>query len=94
MIEPRPLLVAAAFSAALFFTTAVSAYDNADDCILEKTYECLDADDFWGCYDFIVEGCTDQVYEIAVPPGQLKKLKAAAQRRAGLMYKRHLASTR
>lgn len=44
------------------------AFDNADDCINEKTFECLDDDDFWGCYDFIVEGCNDQVYELVLPP--------------------------
>ena len=94
MTAQRSLLAGAALSVALLFTTAVSAFDNADDYILEKTFECLDDEDFWDCYDFIVAGCTDQVYEIVVPPKQLKKLKAAAHQRAAVMYKRHLASTR
>ena len=94
MFAHRSLVAGAALSVALLFTTTVSAYDDADDCILEKTFECLDADDFWDCYDFIVEGCTDQVYELIVPPGQLKKIKAAARQRAEVMYRRHLAATK
>ena len=72
-----PIVAAAALSVALLFTTAASAFDNADDCILEKTFECLDADDFWDCYDFIVAGCNDQIYPLVLPPGSIKRLKAA-----------------
>ena len=93
MFAHRSLAAGAALSVALLFTTTVSAFDNADDCILEKTFECLGDDDFWGCYDFIVEGCTDQVYEIVLPPPQMKRLKAAAHQRAEVMLKRHLATT-
>jgi hypothetical protein len=68
MSNYKPIAAAATLAATLLIATTVSAFDSVDECINEKTFECLDADDFWDCYDWIVEGCNDQTYPLVVPP--------------------------
>jgi hypothetical protein len=72
------LKLAALASAALLLTTTTTTYaHDIDDCVLEKTYECLDDADFWGCYDFILEGCQGHGQPHA--QADLNKLKAKAR---------------
>ncbi len=67
-----------AASAVIFSLTAtVALAHDIDDCVLEKTYECLDDDDFWGCYDFILEGC--QSHGLPHAPAELNKLRTKAR---------------
>lgn len=71
-------LTTLAVSAALFSLTAtVALAHDIDDCVLEKTYDCLGDADFWGCYDFILEGC--QGHGQPHSPADLNKLKAKAR---------------
>ena len=66
-----------AASAALFsLTVSVAQAHDVDDCVLEKTYDCLEDADFWGCYDFILEGCQGHGQPHMHKPADLKKLKA------------------
>ena len=72
------LKLAAVAMAALLMTTSTIAYaHDIDDCVLEHTYDCLDDADFWGCYDFILEGC--QGHGKPHSAADLNKLKAKAR---------------
>ena len=64
------------------FSLSVSAAQahDVDDCVLEQTYGCLDSDNFWGCYDFILEGCQAHGKPHLHKPADLNKLKAKVQR--------------
>jgi hypothetical protein len=71
-------LTTLAASAVIFSLTATAALaHDIDDCVLEKTYDCLDDDDFWGCYDFILEGC--QSHGLPHAPAELNKLRTKAR---------------
>lgn len=89
----RATAVSLAALIVLFGANAASA-GPVDDCILEKTFECLDDADFWDCYDFIVEDCQNQPRAIALPPTRLKAELANARQKAVLVYERHLATKR
>jgi hypothetical protein len=67
-----------AASAVIFSLTAtVALAHDIDDCVLEKTYDCLDDADFWDCYDFILEGC--QSHGLPHAPADLNKLRTKAR---------------
>jgi hypothetical protein len=73
----------AAASAVLLLTMTTIAYAHGvDECVNEKTFECLDDDDFWGCYDFIVEDC--QNHGLPHAPANLNKFKANPSLNLGL----------
>jgi hypothetical protein len=76
MLFPKLTILTAA--AVIFSMTATAALaHDIDDCVLEKTYDCLDDTDFWGCYDFILEGC--QSHGLPHAQADLNKLKAKAR---------------
>ena len=53
----RTIAAAATLAAVLAAVSPSFAYDSVDECINEETFKCLDDDDFWVCYDFILEDC-------------------------------------
>jgi hypothetical protein len=85
-------LIASAAVAAVLAGASVSASHAAasdlDDCILDITFQCVDDDDFWGCYDGGVELCKNQSSaEIAVMPrGTLATIEKKAHQRAQTIF--------
>jgi len=85
-------LIAPAVAAAILTAASVSASHAAasdlDDCILDITFQCVDDDDFWGCYDVGVELCKNQSSaEIAaMPRGTLATIEKQARQKAQTIF--------
>jgi ABC-type uncharacterized transport system YnjBCD substrate-binding protein len=81
-------LAALSFVTVSASTAAQAAASDLDDCILDITFQCLEDEDFWGCYDDGVELCENQSSEIKVKPTRVvDQILAKAKQRAGKMYK-------
>ena len=91
-------LIASAALAAVLAGTSVSASraaaNDLDDCILDITFQCVDDDDFWGCYDVGVDFCKNQTSaEIAVMPrGTLAKIERQSRQKAQTIFLKHSAN--
>jgi hypothetical protein len=84
------LVVALAMFAAINASQSASA-NALDDCILDITFQCVEADDFWDCYDTGKELCENQ--NTAIIQGlskiQLKTLERENRRKATAVLKKH-----
>ena len=68
------LAAALAVLAATFSVSTMVAYAHSGEaCVAEETEKCLDDDDFWACYDFIIEQCPS--HDLPHAPADLNKLK-------------------
>jgi hypothetical protein len=87
--------MAAATMLAASMTASHAAASDLDDCILDMTFQCLDAADFWDCYDTGVEFCENQSSaEIAVmPKSRLASIKSGARQKAQITLQQHLLKT-
>ena len=89
-MSTKRLAVIAASAVLLFSYTNLAYAHDVDDCVLEGTYDCLPAGDFWGCYDFVLEGCAGHAGKHTA--ADLNKLKAETRPQAARILQRHLAT--
>ncbi len=79
-----------ASAAFLSVTTSAAFAHDADGCVLEKTFECLDDADFWDCYDFILADC--QSHDLPHSRADLNKFKAKSRQQAVHILEQHTAA--
>lgn len=76
-------------------SNANAAGSDLDDCILDITMQCVDDDDFWGCYDIGVELCENQSSsQIQIPKGTVDTIKRNARTRAQQILLQNSKKTR
>jgi hypothetical protein len=89
MLIRKTIMLAASAVLASTMTVAAFAHDG-DACVTEETIECLDDDDFWACFDFIVEDCKN--HDLPHARADLNKFKAKARQRAMQILQQHQAA--
>lgn len=82
--------------AALALFAAMNAGQSAsasplDDCILDITFQCVEDDDFWGCYETGKELCENQHSAMIqrLSKIQLKTIERENRRKATTILKKH-----
>lgn len=89
MLIRKTVILAASAVLASTMTVAAFAHDG-DACVTEETFKCLDDDDFWGCFDFIVDDC--QSHDLPHSRAELNKFKLKARQEAVQILQRHRAT--
>jgi len=84
--------VVVASAAFLSATTNAAFAHDADGCVLEKTFECLEDEDFWDCYDFILADC--QSHDLPHSRAELNKFKTKSRQQAVQILEEHQAAQR